>query len=231
MRAILVRGTRFSGGLLRRLRFLGCLSVVALVGAAFSQPAVIVFNPESWGKDRTSPDWHIKVNHGHPDIDSCADGSEPCVRFKSVDSSFAIERGMDVNPTQTPFLTWRWKVTELPAGGDFRHAATDDQAAQVLVLFADHRVLSYIWDSTAPQGSMDGSGAYWLVHVFAIVCESGPAQMGKWLTESRNVAADFKQAFGKPAPAIKGIRLQINSQHTGSAAESYFGEVAFRAQL
>jgi Protein of unknown function (DUF3047) len=201
------------------------------MGLGFSsQLGVIVFNPESWAKGRTPPDWHVKVNHGHAHIDSCAGGTDPCVRFKSVDCSFGIERGMDVDPDQTPFLTWRWKVTELPMGGDFRHTTTDDQAAQVLVLFDDHRVLSYIWDSTAPQGSMDGSASYWLVHVFAIVCESGPSQIGKWLIESRNVVADFRKAFGKPAPEIKGIRLQINSQHTGSSAESYFGEVAFRAQ-
>ena len=35
--------------------------------------------------------------------------------------------------------------------------------------------------------------------------------------------------YGKPAPHVKGLRLQINSQHTGSAAESYFGEVEFRS--
>ncbi|HEY7387958.1 MAG TPA: DUF3047 domain-containing protein [Bryobacteraceae bacterium] len=216
---------------MRRLRLLGCLLAAGFVGAAFSSElAVLVFNPEGWAKGAVPSDWRIKVNHGRADIDSCAAGAEPCVRFKSVDSSFGIERGLDVNLNQTPFLTWQWKVTQLPTGGDFRHNATDDQAAQVLVLFSDHRVLSYIWDSTAPQGFSDSDGAYWLVHVYAIVCESGPAQTGKWLTESRNVAADYRKAFGKPAPGIKGVRLQINSQHTGSAAESYFGEVAFRAQ-
>ncbi len=216
---------------MRRLRLLGFLLAAGFVGAAFSsQLAVIVFSPEGWSKSSIPPDWRVKVNHGRADIDSCAGAGEPCVRFKSVNSSFGIERGLDVNPNQTPFLTWRWKVTQLPTRGDFRHNATDDQAAQVLVLFSDHRVLSYIWDSTAPQGFGDGDGSYWFLHVYAIVCESGPAQVGKWLTETRDVAEDFKRAFGRPAPEIKGIRLQINSQHTGTAAESYFGEVAFRAQ-
>jgi hypothetical protein len=216
---------------LRRLRLLGCLFAVALLGiASSSQLAVIVFNPVTWGKGSAAPDWHLKVNHGRADIDSCTGSPEPCVRFKSTDASFGIERGMDVNPNQTPYLTWRWKVTQLPSGGDFRHTATNDQAAQVLVLFSDHRVLSYIWDSTAPQGTADSDGSYLFVHVYAIVCESGAAQSAKWLTESRDVAADFKKAFGKPAPEIKGMRLQINSQHTGSVAESYFGEVTFRAQ-
>jgi hypothetical protein len=49
--------------------------------------------------------------------------------------------------------------------------------------------------------------------------------------ESRNVAADYERAYGKRAPHVKGLRLQINSQHTGTVAESYFGEVAFRSTL
>ena len=47
--------------------------------------------------------------------------------------------------------------------------------------------------------------------------------------ESRNVAADYERAYGKSAPHVKGIRIQINSQHTATVAESYFGEVAFRS--
>ena len=38
-----------------------------------------------------------------------------------------------------------------------------------------------------------------------------------------------QRAYGKPAPRVKGVRIQINSQHTGTVAESYFGEVAFRS--
>jgi hypothetical protein len=175
-------------------------------------------------------DWHVKVNRGRPQVDSCTDGNCRCVRLRSTDSSFALERETDVNPYDTRYLTWRWKVTQLPVGGDFRHPATDDQAAQVLVAFADRRVLSYIWDSTAPKGTMENSGSIPLLHIFVIVCESGATEAGKWLREVRDVAADYERAYGKPAPHIKGLRLQINSQHTGSSAESYFEEVAFRSQ-
>jgi hypothetical protein len=62
-----------------------------------------------------------------------------------------------------------------------------------------------------------------------VVCQSGTAALNRWIDESRNLAADYERAYGKPAPHVKGIRLQINSQHTGSSAESYFGAVAFRS--
>jgi hypothetical protein len=62
-----------------------------------------------------------------------------------------------------------------------------------------------------------------------VVCRSGAAEANRWVAESHNVAADYEHAYGKAAPEVKGLRIQINSQHTGTIAESYFGEVAFRS--
>jgi len=197
---------------------------------AYASPlATIVLNSASLSAGRLPSEWEIKVNHGRPDVSVCSDDAGPCVRLKSVKASFALERSVDVNPTETPYLTWRWKVTQLPTRGDFRRASTDDQAAQVLVAFADRRVLTYIWDSSAPKGTADYASSIPLVHVFAVVCESGGSAANRWLSENRNVSADYEHAYGKPAPRVKGLRIQINSQHTGSVAESYFGEVAFRS--
>lgn len=176
--------------------------------------------------------WGLKVNTGSPNIAFSEQDGETALHFTSVKSSFALERAVDIDPAQLPYLNWHWKVTQLPKGGDFRHGSTDDQAAQVMVAFDDRHIISYIWDSTAPQGTIESASAIPLVHIFAFVCRSGNADANQWLQESHNVAADYRRAFGKPPSHVKGLRLQINSQHTGSSAESYFGEVAFRtAQL
>ena len=191
--------------------------------------ALIALDTANWPPGRMPSDWQIKVNHGKPEVSVCADPAAPCLHLKSEKSSFALEHSVDVDPAQMPYLGWRWKVTELPRGGDFRHSLTDDQAAQVMVAFADRRVVSYIWDSTAPKGAAESAGFIPLVHVFAVVCESGEAGLNQWIAENRNLADDYQRAYGRPAPHVKGLRLQINSQHTGTTAESYFGEVAFRA--
>ncbi|MBZ5618292.1 MAG: DUF3047 domain-containing protein [Acidobacteriia bacterium] len=190
---------------------------------------MIVLNTTGWNVARVPADWQVKVNHGKPDFSVSTERGTSCLRLKSVKASFSLEREVDVDPAQLPYLTWNWKVTQLPNGGDFRRAATDDQAAQVLVAFDDRRILSYIWDSTAPKGAEQRANYIPLAHVFSVVCESGSADANRWIAESRNVAADYERAYGKPAPRVKGLRLQINSQHTGTVAESYFGEVAFRS--
>jgi hypothetical protein len=193
--------------------------------------AVILLNPRNWDQGQVPAGWHLKVNHGKPDFVMSSDGGGSAIRLKSVDSSFGLERAADVNPAETRYLTWSWKVTQLPSGGDFRNAATDDQAAQLLVAFADRHIVSYIWDTSAPKGTEQSAAYLPLAHIFAIVCESGEAQSGRWVQEARDVAADYMRAYGKPAPHVKGLRIQINSQHTSTAAESFFGEVAFRGNL
>jgi Protein of unknown function (DUF3047) len=213
---------------LKKLFFLCGIS--ALIYQAQTSPlAFIALNRATLNPGQIPTGWQIKVNHGRPDVSVCTDNGGPCLHMRSVKASFGLERDVDLDPAQMPFLSWSWKVTQLPAGGDFRRAATDDQAAQVLVAFTDRRVLSYIWDSTAPKGTAENASFIPLVRVFAIVCQSGSAGINQWIAEEHDVAADYRRAYGKPAPRVKGLRIQINSQHTGTVAESYFGDVAFRS--
>jgi Protein of unknown function (DUF3047) len=213
---------------LRKLVLICCGAVLGFQ-ARTAPLALIVLDTAKPAAGKLPDQWELKVNSGHPDVTTSQDGDQWIVHLKSVKSSFSLERGVDVDPSQLPHLMWRWKVTQLPKGGDFRHSSKDDQAAQVLVAFADRRILSYIWDTTAPQGTMESASSLPLVHIFAIVCRSGAAETNQWLPESHDVGADYKTAYGKTAPHVKGLRLQINSQHTDSAAESYFGQVVFRS--
>ncbi len=216
-----------TGGSLRRVPLL--FIFVALVTLAGTAPlSFVVLNTLSVQPGHLPDGWQVKVNHGTPEIATVREGNSNYLDLKSHDSSYGLERAVDVDPHDAPFLTWKWQVKQLPAGGDFRHSKSDDQAAQVLVAFADKRVLTYIWDTTAPPGTMESASSIPLVHIYAVVCRSGSSDLNRWLTESRNVAGDYEKAFGHPAPRVKGIRLQINTQHTGTSAESCFGEVALR---
>ena len=209
--------------------FFVCAALALAFHARTAQLALIVLNAANWTAGKLPSVWQIKANHGKPDISVCSDGDGQCLHLKSVKASFALERSVDVDPAEMPYLSWRWKVAQIPAGGDFRRAGTDDQAAQVLVAFADRKVVAYIWDSTAPKGLAQSAGFIPLVRVFAVVCQSGGADLNRWIGETRNVAADYERAYGRSAPHVKGLRIQINSQHTGTTAESCFGEVVFRS--
>ncbi len=176
--------------------------------------------------------WSLRVHRGTAGVETTQGPEGQVLHFVSRSSSFGVERGLDVDPGQLPYLIWNWKVTELPRGGDFRRRSTDDQAAQVLLLFSDRRILSYVWESSAPQGSIQKGGAVpVLFDVASLACRSGAAELNRWIREARNVPEDFRRSFGRNATRVRGLRLQINTQHTGTSAESWFGEVAFRPAL
>ena len=210
---------------MRTLLFFCCSALFAFE----SGPLAFLVLDTTKAPDGKLPGWDLKVVSGKPDFSVISDGDASVLHFKSAKSSFALERSLDVDVAKLPYLGWRWKVTQVPKGGDFRHFWSDDQAAQVLVAFDDRHILSYLWDTSAPQGMMEAASSPPLIHIFGIVCRSGMNDANKWIVESHDVVADYKKAFGKPPMHVKGLRLQINSQHTGTAAESYFADVAFRS--
>ena len=129
-----------------------------------------------------------------------------------------------------PVLTWKWKVVKLPKGGDFRRSSADDQAAQLFLAFTKTKAIVYIWDTSAPQGLMESTSPVPFMTVKVVVVRSGPAGLGTWITETRNVYEDYKKFYGDEPPAVAGVWLQINSQHTETSAESLFAEVVFKKQ-
>jgi hypothetical protein len=154
------------------------------------------------------------------------------LRLRSERNSFAVHRDLVLDLRQHPILSWSWKVSRLPNGGDVREAGRDDQAAQVYVVFprwpsprTKSDVIGYVWDSRAPVGSQ-------LTHprapnVRIVVLESGPGRLDRWLREERNVAEDYRALFGRPAPRAGKVAFMIDSNDTRSDAEAFFADLAF----
>jgi hypothetical protein len=150
------------------------------------------------------------------------------------DNSTISKRVARIDVRAYPILEWHWRIMTLPRGGDSRTAATDDQAGQIYVVFprfptaARSRVIGYVWDSTAPAGGVFRSATSSMVTY--VVVRSGSDGLGQWLTERRNVLEDFTRIHGEaPAEAVEVVSIGIDSNDTRSRAESYMGDIRFRA--
>ncbi len=197
---------------------------------AGADDAAVVADFSTWRAKEVPAPWELKVKSGKAEFTVGADDGLTAIHLKSVDSSFSLQRPVDIDLKRYPVLSWKWKVTKLPAGGDFRHSGTDDQAAQIFVAFTKTKSIVYIWDTTAPEGLEVSTSPVPFITVKVVVVRSGAAQAGRWLTENRNVYEDYTKLYGEEPPAVKGMRIQINSQHTGTVAESSIADVAFKKQ-
>jgi hypothetical protein len=61
-----------------------------------------------------------------------------------------------------------------------------------------------------------------------IVVESGAARAGQWVTIERDIAADFRAAFGEAAPPVTGIAISADTDNTGESVTAWFGDLQFR---
>ena len=207
-----------------------CILLVCLTPAWASQSVVVADFSAGVNKDGVPQGWQLKEKAGNADFAVVRDGLITALRLRSQDTSFALQRAVDVNPQSYPLISWKWKVTKLPEGGDCRNSKTDDQAAQLFLAFSNANVISYIWDTTAPQGLVEDTWSFPFVTVKAIVVRSGHLETGKWVTETRNAYEDYRELFGHEPPEVAGIRIQINSQHTETSGESFFADVIFKRQ-
>ena len=174
--------------------------------------------------------WKSVNRAGKPDFSLLREGDLATLVVRSHKASFGFQRETKVKVDDYPFISWKWKATKLPAGGDYRHAGTDDQAAQIYVAFSKTRIIEYIWDTSEKEGSSgDAAGLPPFVSIKVLVLRSGPADVGKWLTERRNLREDYERLFGKPTGPLvaEGVQLQINSQHTGTEAAAAFADIVF----
>ncbi|PYN06279.1 MAG: hypothetical protein DME02_16475 [Candidatus Rokuibacteriota bacterium] len=188
--------------------------------------------PARLPSDGVPPGWTLQEFVGHAAIELVRSDGRLAARLHSERASFAIHRDVVVELREFPYLSWTWKVIRLPAGGDVREAARDDQAAQLYVIFprwpsprTASDVIGYVWDSRAPAGTRIKHPRADNVRV--VVVESGPARLGEWRTYERNVAADYTALFGRQPPRVGKVAVMVDSNDTRGEAEALFGDLIF----
>lgn len=201
------------------------------VKAAKAKINGIVIDYKNFPKDSSGKEvWEKKVKTGKADVKVVKDDelNTHVLNLKSDEASYYFQKSLnDLNIDNHDFISWKWKVTKNPKGGDVRRGATDDQAIQVLLAFEGKYVISYIWDPTAPVGYTKDASILFIVAQKVVVLESGDKNLNKWQEIRRNYKADFKKLYGKEAPKLAGVAIQINSQHTDSKCESFLSPIAF----
>jgi Protein of unknown function (DUF3047) len=86
-------------------------------------------------------------------------------------------------------------------------------------------IIGYVWDSTARVGTICKSQK--TPTIVYLVLRSGPGELGKWITERRNVVEDFRRIYGGIPENPSAVSLSIDSDDTSSSAESFIGPIAF----
>lgn len=186
-------------------------------------------------------------------FDLVPEGNNTVLRVVSDRSASSLAFARRIDAAATPLLKWSWRISRAVADSDLRTKSGDDYAARVYVLFdlpvdrlsmgdrlkisaarllhdaeVPAAALCYVW-GTAQAAGESGWNPY-TDRVRMIVVDSGNEHAGKWRDVVRDVAADFKAAFGEPLPPVSGIALGADTDNTNDQAETFFGDFRFESR-
>ena len=212
--------------------------IAVLAGLALAAGAEVVV-VEDWsqpllGAHGTPTGWRpYETIGGRPayDFTVVENDGRRALLLKSHDDHSTIARELHVDLRATPILEWSWKAVQLPAGGDIRRKETSDLTAHIYVIWprfpamVRSRLIGYVWDAAAPVQTVEKSRKTGSVHFF--VLRSGPGELGRWLTERRNVLEDYRRVFGEDPEDPRALALSIDTNDTHSEAEALIGRIAF----
>jgi len=145
-------------------------------------------------------------------------------------------------------LAWEWKTDALVPGADSRDKRREDAPLRVLVAFdgdidalpADEKkrfqrarsltgrtppyaVLMYIWTDHVPVGTVVPSAHTSQVKMLAVA--SGRAHLGSWQTVERDLAEDYRKAFGAEPGPVSGVAAMTDTDNTGARAVGHYAGI------
>lgn len=137
-----------------------------------------------------------------------------------------LTRNVDVPLSAETRLKWQWKIDQIPSKMPETTAAHHDYFS-IAVKFENGKDLTYMWSSSLEEGlGFDCPLPGWTGREYHVVVRSGSRDVGKWLAESRNVAADYARYVGRESPGrIVQVWFIANSIIQQGEANASFDEI------
>jgi hypothetical protein len=130
-------------------------------------------------------------------------------------------------------LRWRWRIDRVAVNGSERELSKFDHAARVFVAFdtfmGPPRTVDYIWGNVERVGTVLAHPKSSRAQLFVV--ESGNAKAKQWLTEERDVTADWNRAFpGQPMPKIVGLGVMTDGDSLGQKLTGDYADIELIAE-
>ena len=178
--------------------------------------------------------WEEKVFEGNTRYETVAEDGRTVVRATSRGTASGLFFRRRIDLDRTPILRWTWRVDATLGDIDERTRGGDDYSARVYVIRSHPvflwrtRAVNYVWASarvpgeTWPNAYTDASR-----HV---AVRSGDAHAGRWVSERRDVRADFRELFGESVRYVDAVAIMTDTDNTGGAAVAYYADITFTSE-
>ncbi len=235
--------------MLRQLTLGAVLAAAGAWGAAASESTIGAFSAMTISGG-FEDDWTLTTL---PDVNPTQfelvyDGDVVVVKATAKNAASSLTRKVRRDLSVQPSLGWRWRIDRVVKQSDITTKHGDDFAARLYVFF-DYPIerlslvervklnlaqwwygdqvpaaaLCYVW-ANREQPGFTAWNAY-TGRVRMIVLRNAESEVGNWVDEKRDLAADFRAAFGDVTPVVTGIAIAADTDQTDEAVIAWFGDI------
>ena len=156
------------------------------------------------------------------------DGTSYCLRASATNSNSALMVKLNLNPPAHLFVSQRWKIVLPPPDASDRVVHDYDHETRLIIAFdtfiGPPRSLDYLWANTEPIGTAMPHPLMGRKQM--LVLESGNGRVGGWVTEERDVTADWRRLFpGRKMPKIVGIGVLTDTDSTHTQVTARYADI------
>jgi len=205
---------------------LSCLVMLLCAVSAFAASADTLIIDDF--NDGLNTNWEVKEFKGRTQYSITEQAGENVLMAFSDETASALIFKKDYSLLDYPVLSWRWKVENLLPKGDARTREGDDYSARIYVIFPHWlfpltRSINYIWANKLPKGEHIPSS--YTGNSVMVAVQSGPENIGQWVTERRNVREDYRKIFGEELRSVGAIAIMTDTDNTRDQARAWYDDL------
>lgn len=161
------------------------------------------------------------------------------LRFNGVIAkhlNFPLHQVTNLNLNNTPILSWKWRIWDLPAGANEGDNKLNDTAASIYIVFKVKRMalvkdvpqsIRYTWSSSLPIGT-EISTFFGNQKIVVVGTGETNKPTGEWLLFSRNLKDDYERLFGEIMPTTPlAILILSDGDSTGDSTKADYDDIGF----
>jgi len=172
--------------------------------------------------------WERKSFRGETEYSLVRDGESTVLMGHSRATASGIYRKVTIDPLQYRYLRWKWKVKEPLGNGLEKTKAGDDYSARMYVVFPGFffwqtKAINYVWAGRLPREESFPNP--YTGNAMMVVVESGADKAGTWVTEQRDILADYRRLFGGEPRKLGAIAIMTDSDNTGGSATAWYSDI------
>ena len=177
--------------------------------------------------------WEVKSFNGSTAYGLVQEHGRNVVMAVSRASASGLTRKIRFDPSKYRYLRWSWKISQTIKNGDEKSKAGDDYAARIYVVFPGRhfwqtKAINYIWANRLPKGEHVSSP--YASDSKMVAVESGNGKAGQWLTEERDLLADYRMLFGTEPQEADAIAIMTDTDDTRTTAQAWYGEISLATE-